>query len=113
MRRLVFNGSVRGILFAAVLAIFALACGGSPGSPTSPEAVAATATLTPIAASADWPASSPEAERLDAARLGDLALRIRRGEFGRTASVLIVRNGRLAFEEYFNGWSAEIGRAHV
>lgn len=40
-------------------------------------------------------------------RAGDLALRIRRGDYGRITSVLIARHGRLAFEEYFNGWSAE------
>ena len=44
-------------------------------------------------------------------RLGDLALRIRRGDYGRIASVLIARHGRLAVEEYFNGASA--GQSHT
>lgn len=34
-------------------------------------------------------------------------LRIRRGDYGRIGSVLVARHGRLAVEEYFNGWSAE------
>jgi CubicO group peptidase (beta-lactamase class C family) len=105
---------VRTAIAVIVLGAFVAGCGGEPRSPTSATAVgapSATATLTPVAPSADWPASSPAAERLDAARLGDLALRIRRGDYGRTAAVLIVRNGRLAFEEYFNGWSAD--RSHT
>ena len=81
-----------------------MAC-SSPAAP-SPGA-GATATLTPVAASAEWPASTPDAESLDAARLGDLMLRIRRGDYGRIGSVLVARHGRLAVEEYFNGWSAD------
>ena len=38
-------------------------------------------------------------------------LRIRRGDYGRIASVLVARHGRLAVEEYFNGWSAD--QAHT
>lgn len=90
------------------LGILLSACGASP---TSPSESSATATLTPVASSADWPASSPDAEGLDATRLGDLALRIRRGDYGRVTSVLIARDGRLLFEEYFNGWSA--AQAHT
>jgi CubicO group peptidase (beta-lactamase class C family) len=63
--------------------------------------------LTPVASNGDWSAATLEAEHLDQLRLGDLALRIRRGEYGRITSVLIARHGRLAFEEYFNGWSSE------
>lgn len=71
------------------------------------DAMAPSSALTPVPANLDWPASSPEAEQLDASRLGDLATRIRRGDYGSIASVLIVRHGRLAVEEYFNGWSAD------
>jgi CubicO group peptidase (beta-lactamase class C family) len=102
---------VRAPCFAACPALVCACGASSPAAPSSSESAAATATLSPVAASADWPASSPEAEGLDAARLGDLVRRLRRGDFGRTASVLIVRNGRLALEEYFNGWSAD--RVHT
>lgn len=67
----------------------------------------AEATLTPVPESADWPASSPEAEQLDPLPLGDLVQRIRRGDHGSIASLLIVRHGRLVVEEYFSGWNAE------
>jgi len=88
------------------LALVALcACSGCGGALTTPGANA-TADLTPVSASADWTASTPEAEHIDRDRIGALMLRIRRGDYGRIASVLIVRNGRLAVEEYFNGSSA-------
>lgn len=90
-------------LVCAVLMASSAACGSGPAAPDGP---APDATLTPVAATADWPASTPEAEGLDRARLGDLALRIRRGDYGRMHSLLIARNGRLAVEDYFSGWSA-------
>jgi CubicO group peptidase (beta-lactamase class C family) len=92
---------------ARVLLAVLLAGSGCGGDVTGPSGPAPTAALTPVAANADWPASTPEAENLDRARLGDLALRIRRGDYGRIASLLIARHGRLAVEEYFNGWSPE------
>jgi CubicO group peptidase (beta-lactamase class C family) len=95
------------IFFVAAI-VAASGCGGNPL--TSPSSSSATADLTPVAAG-DWPASTPEAENLDRARLGDLLLRIRRGDYGRIASVLIARHGRLAVEEYFNGSSA--GQSHT
>jgi CubicO group peptidase (beta-lactamase class C family) len=64
------------------------------------------AALSPVAATADWPASTPEAEGLDSRRLLDVLNRIQRGEFGGINSLLVVRNERLVMEEYFNGWTA-------
>ena len=81
------------------------ACGGGSTSPSTLPPP--TATLTPVQATADWPASTLDAEGLESSRLGDLALRIRRGDYGRITSVLVARRGRLVFEEYFNGWSRE------
>src|SRR4030095_16186553 len=92
------------ILAGLTLTLLLVACGTTPTSPS--ESAAATATLTPVASTADWPASSPEAAGLDPSRLGDLALRIRRGDYGRITSVLIARDGKLLREEYFNGWAA-------
>lgn len=62
--------------------------------------------LTPVAQTSEWPSATPEAERLDSVRLTDAVVRIRRGEFGRMNSFIVVRNERLVVEEYFNGWTA-------
>jgi CubicO group peptidase (beta-lactamase class C family) len=61
-------------------------------------------TLTPVAATAEWPSSTPEAEGVDPAPLTELVGRIRRGDVGRINTLLVVRNDRLIVEEYFNGW---------
>jgi hypothetical protein len=61
-----YTYDVRVLIPLALAAILLIAaCGRSlPTSPTaSPGDPNATATLTPVAASADWPASSPAAER--------------------------------------------------
>ena len=88
------------------LACWAASCGGRPPDGPSPSGVLDT-TLTPVVATQDWPSSTIDAQRLNRARLGDLAGRIRRGDFGRITSLLIARNGRLVVEEYFNGWSRD------
>jgi hypothetical protein len=79
-----------------LVGIFTAACGGSPPAPSTTASG-----LTPVAASAEWPATTPEAEGLDPSRLRDLVSRIRRAEYGRIESLLLARNGRLAVEEYF------------
>jgi len=56
----------------------------------------------------DLPRSTPEAQGLDAALLGELVLAIEEGErYPDLHSVLIVKNGYLVLEEYFAGWNAE------
>ena len=94
--------------FAVALLLTGVACGGS--TPTTPTNAGVESdgrvTLTPVADTAEWPASTPDAERLDPARLTDSVNRIRRGEFGRINSLLIARHERLIVEEYFNGWTA-------
>src|SRR6185436_3463528 len=94
----------RALVGAAVFAV--TACGGSPTSPG-----AASTTLTPVEATAEWPVGSVDAEGLDASRLGDLVGRIRHGDYGRIDSLLVSRRAHLVVEEYFNGWSA--GRPHT
>src|SRR6185295_20164050 len=98
-------GPFASLTFLVALGFACTSCGS--GSPTTPAGPPPSGTLTPVPANADWPAATLDAERLDPSRLGDLAMRIRRGDYGRITSVLIARHGRLAFEEYFNGWSAE------
>src|SRR5688572_31898429 len=96
----------RPIAIAAILVLNA-GCGGS--SPSAPDDVRVG--LTPIAASAEWPVSSPAAERIDTARVEDLTLRIRQGQWARISSLLVARNGRLVVEEYFDGMSGD--RVHT
>lgn len=66
--------------------------------------VPADVSLTPVAPTAEWPSSTPDAEGLDPAVLTDLLRRLRGGELGSVSSVLVVRNDRLVFEEYAR-WS--------
>jgi CubicO group peptidase (beta-lactamase class C family) len=82
------------------------ACGTS--HPTAPEASGA---LTPVALADDWPIATPAEAGLDVARMTDLVQRLRAGGYGRIASLLVVRDGWLVVEEYFNGWS--VGASHT
>jgi CubicO group peptidase (beta-lactamase class C family) len=91
---------------AAVATLALAACGGS--NPVAPDAAAG---LSPVAASPDWPTSSPTAERIDGSRIEEAVVRIRRGTYGHVSSLLIARNGRLVVEEYFEGMVAD--RSHT
>lgn len=85
-----------------LLALGALgACGSDPSGPP-PE---------PVAADDGWLNSTPAAEGLDGARLDALGDRIQRGDYGTIDAVLVARHGRVAWERYYNGWTAE--RAHT
>jgi CubicO group peptidase (beta-lactamase class C family) len=54
----------------------------------------------------DWPRSTPEAQGLDPAPLNELVTLIREGErFPDLHGLLIVRNGYLVVEEYFDSWN--------
>jgi CubicO group peptidase (beta-lactamase class C family) len=87
--------------------VAATACGGQgPTSSSFQPGQVQPVELTPVPQTADWPASTPTAEGLDAARLTDVLNRIRRREYGVVDSLLVVRNERLVMEEYFNGFSA-------
>ncbi len=55
----------------------------------------------------DWPRSTPEAQNFDPAPLDELVTLIREGRrFPDLHSLLIVRNGYMVVEEYFDGWNA-------
>ena len=62
---------------------------------------------------APWPESTPKSVGLDGAALDALAQRIERGEIANIHSVLVVRDGKLAFERYFTGtdalWAQPLG----
>ena len=51
----------------------------------------------------EWPAATPEAQRLDAPRLRALVSRMEQGAYGEITSLLVVRHGRLVVERYFRG----------
>lgn len=55
----------------------------------------------------EWPVSTPASQHLDATLLAELADSIELGAYGTLHSVLILRHGHLAWERYFNGWSAD------
>lgn len=88
----------------AFVATLSTACGSTPSSPSTPPA--GSTALTPVTSTGDWAASTPDAEGLDAAMLGDLAGRIRRGDYGNIDSLLVVRHEKLVVEEYFGARSA-------
>ena len=95
------------IVIPAAVALIVAGCGGN-AHPTAPDARRG---LTPVTATAEWPASSPGAERVDESRMEQVVTRIRGGEYGRMSSLLVARNGRLIVEEYFDGMVPE--RAHT
>jgi CubicO group peptidase (beta-lactamase class C family) len=76
---------------AAAAALAASLCAGCATQP--PAAVAA----------ADWEHVRPEAVGLDPAALRDLVRGIRAGEHSNIHGVLLLRDGKLALEEYFPG----------
>lgn len=76
-----------------------------------PLVLAAALLLAPVAGhAADWPRSTPQAEGLSAARLAELSKAVRAGEFKQVTSVVVIRNGRLVFEDYFDDGGAEAMR---
>jgi len=87
-----------------LLALGALgACGSDPAGTVPPP--------DPVAMDDGWPVSTPSAEGLEGARLEALAARIEDGRYGVIDGVLVARHGRLVWERYFNGWTAD--RAHT
>src|SRR5262245_58011719 len=100
---------VRALLILAAIALSGVvtaACGGS--QPTEPTVTGA---LTPVASTDEWPVATATEAGLGVARVTDLVRRIRAAQYGRMASLLVVRDDRLVVEEYFNGWSA--ARSHT
>ena len=83
-----------------VVCAVAVSCGTDP--PTAPSS-----DLTPVQASAEWPVVSLSDARLDSARMSDLVMRIRRGDYGRVTSLLVAREGSLTVEEYFDNFTGD------
>ena len=66
--------------------------------------------MAPGAAFADWRTSSAAAEQLSAERLGAMTTAIKAGEFQQITSVIVARNGNLAYEAYFDDGGATAAR---
>jgi CubicO group peptidase (beta-lactamase class C family) len=90
----------------ALTIVVTAACGAA--HPTEPTVTGA---LTPVVSTDEWPIATPTAAGLDVAQITDLVQRIRAGQYGRMASLLVARDDRLVVEEYFNAWSA--ARSHT
>lgn len=67
--------------------------------------------LTLFAATAsaqDWVTTDPAAVRLDPAKLNQLEAQIKGGEYKNITSLVVARNGKLAYEAYFAGDANEL-----
>lgn len=74
-------------------------------------AFAAALVLAPIAAqAADWPAATPAAAGVSAAKLDAMSAAIKAGQFQQITSVLVARHGKLVFEAYYDQDGAEARR---
>jgi CubicO group peptidase (beta-lactamase class C family) len=99
----------RSIGFVLGLLAAAIASWGAFGTNCDNEgfrwSVSGTVTDRPVAGAEAWPVSTPEAEGMDAEALEAAIVELRR--IASLNSLLIVRNGHLVVEEYFNGHRAE------
>ncbi len=80
-----------GGLIACMLLLFAVSCSDSSTGP---------------GASSDfWASATPESQNMDGEMLKALTEKIEAGDFGDINSLVIVKNGKLVYEQYFNGSS--------
>ena len=67
----------------------------------------------PPALNDGWVAATPEEVGLDPARLAAMTAAIRAGDYGNIHAVVIERDGKLVYEQYFDGvdrsWGARLG----
>jgi CubicO group peptidase (beta-lactamase class C family) len=64
--------------------------------------------MVPAAYEDGWPVARAVLVQLSEERLSAMARAIRADEFGRITSVLVARNGRLVFENYFSGSAVQL-----
>ncbi len=62
----------------------------------------------PDEANPDWPVSSLEAAHINTQPVEELTNLIRTEKYRNIHSLLIIRHGKLVYEQYFNGYSAEV-----
>ena len=83
-----------------LLLLLLSACGSTPAEPVVRDG----ASYWPAA---EWRRAAPEQVGLDAGKLAGLVQRLRGNQIPSIHSLLVVRQGYLAVEEYFNGSTAE------
>jgi hypothetical protein len=79
------------LLYAALLAALLAGCGGASTSGIPPQT------------GDGWQTADPAEVGLDARKLAQAVARIRDGTYQNIHSLLVVRDGKLVFEEYFRG----------
>src|SRR5260221_117996 len=84
----------------AVLVLLLAGCGSTPVEPVSLDGAG-------YWPAAEWRRATPEQVGLDAGRIAGLVARLRSNQVPSIHSLLVVRHGYLAVEEYFNGSTAE------
>lgn len=82
-------------VFAAISILLALACSDDPVGSTAIDIPDV-----PQQLGDGWPVSSLAEQGMDAQKIGEASHRIRYGDFDEVHALLIVRHGRLVFEEY-------------
>lgn len=85
---------IAGVGRALALTLLLAACGDDPVAPPG---------VLGDGRAGRWPTASPASQGLDADVLLDLAGEIDGGIHGEITSLLVLRNGRLVFERYWNG----------
>lgn len=61
----------------------------------------------PITTNSDWETSSPSAEHVNPDLLNSLTENIRNGNLGEISSLIIIRNNKLIYEQYFGTMTAD------
>ncbi|MEE9170570.1 MAG: hypothetical protein V3U73_12475 [bacterium] len=82
---------------AVVFLLFALSCSDDPAGPDAQIQIPEI----PQQLNDGWQVSSLEEQGMDAHRIGEAVHEIRHGDFEEVHGMLIVRHGRLVFEEYY------------
>jgi CubicO group peptidase (beta-lactamase class C family) len=85
------------------------ACGGGGNDPPRDEnpGLQAEITINPVDTGDGWQVSTPAAEQLDSGQVLKALQDIRDGGAAGVDSIVVVRNGRLVAEGYFNGFGRE------
>ena len=93
MKRAPWRTALPFLLCAVLLLAGGWACGPAPTSPVPPQT------------GDGWQTASPAEVGLDAGKLGQAVARIRGRTYDNVHSLLIVKEGKLVFEEYFPGYA--------